>query len=173
MLVRITLLLASLVATTGLHIRGPFQAEEKMDVDPAAMSGDPNALTDDQLHLSHGSLTPAKLTEMKEEMKTLQKSLGTLMDRQTALSTQYKLEKERAVEDKALKKKVREEVARSLLKNLDEETKSRNDQMHSIVDLAMQTTKDKLGGGSDKVDATGGDEDATGGEEGAATGAAQ
>ena len=112
------LLLATLciVTTTGINIlRGPFQAEEKMDVDPAAMSGDPNALTDDQLHLSHGSLTPAKLTEMKAEMKSLQQSLGTLMDRQTVLSTQYKIEKEREVEDKALKKKVREEVARSLL----------------------------------------------------------
>ena len=73
------LLLASLcivTTTTGINIlRGPFQAEEKMDVDPAAMSGDPNALTDDQLHLSHGSLTPAKLAGMKSEMKSLQKSL--------------------------------------------------------------------------------------------------
>jgi hypothetical protein len=120
------LLSLSLSLTTASNARrGPFQQEEAIDVDPAAMQGDPNDLTDEQLHLNHGSLTPTKLTAMKAEMQVLQQSLGNLMEKQTALQTKYEIESERAVEDKALKKKVKMEVARSLLKNLDQQSQSR------------------------------------------------
>ena len=129
-----------------LHLRhhhGPFQKEDPIDVDPAAMAGNIDDLTDEQLHLNHGSLTPTKLAAMKEEMKTLQKSLGTLMDKQTALQTQYTIEKEREVEDKALKKKVKTDVARSLLKHLDQQSKTRTDFMTNIVDQAISKVKDQ------------------------------
>jgi membrane protein involved in colicin uptake len=140
-----TLLLLSAHEMVSSNLRGggPFQAEESIDVDPAAMAGNTDDLTDDQLHLSHGTLTPAKLSAMKTEMVTLQKSLGSLMDKQTELTTQYKIEKEREVEDKALKKTVRQEVARSLLKNLDQQSQSRTEFMSNIVDKAISKVKDQ------------------------------
>jgi hypothetical protein len=130
--------------TTASNLRkGPFQKEETIDVDPAAMNSNPEDLTDEQLHLSHGSLTPTKLKAMKEQMSALQKSLGTLMDKQTKLQTQYEIEKEREVEDKAIKKKVKTEVARSLLKHLDQQSQSRTDFMTNIVDQAITKVKDQ------------------------------
>jgi len=46
--------------------------------------------------------------------------------------------------------------------------------MNNIVTLAMETVKDRLGGGGTEEDATGGvEDDATGSEEEAATGAEQ
>ena len=167
-----------------LQTSSPFQAEATMDIDPSAMEGDTDKLSDEQLHLNHGTrkflfkfyfypksffikyvtilililtflffntiphskyytVTPAKLSAMKEEMSTLQKSLGTLMEKQTQLTTTYKIEKEREVEDKALKKTVRQEVARSLLKNLDQQSQTRSDFMTGIVDKAITKVKDQ------------------------------
>ena len=184
---RATLALALLVhtclswrsGTTALMIRrGPFMQEEPMDVDPAAMVDDPSKLTDDQLHLSHGTLTPAKLAAMKKEMATLQGSLSMLMDKQAQLTTVYKMEKERDAEESATKKKVREEVARSLLKHLEDQSKSRKELVVGVIDKAVAKVKEHyqledLTNPDHQEDSTGsGDEDtATGGSTGLEDGA--
>jgi hypothetical protein len=157
--------LALAPASTVSHrrVRGPFMKEEPMDVDPGAMVDDPSKLTDDQLHLSHGSLTPAKLDAMKKEMTTLQGSLATLMDKQSQLTTVYKMEKEREAEEAVTKKKVREEVARSLLKHLEQQSKSRVELMKGVVDKAVAKVKDEYQ--LDELNHPDHPEDATGGEQ--------
>eukprot|EP00946_MAST-07B_sp_MAST-7B-sp1_P005032 g5032.t1 len=133
----------SLRSGAGAMLRGPFMKEEPMDVDPDAMVDDPSKLTDEQLHLSHGTLTPAKLDEMKKEMAKLQGSLAMLMDKQSQLTTVYNMEREREAEDSATKKKVREEVARSLLKHLHAQSKSRNELVQGIIDKSIAKIKDE------------------------------
>ena len=144
-------------------LRGPFMKEEPMDVDPNAMVDDPSKLTDDQLHLAHGSLTPAKLEEMKKEMATLQGSLAMLMEKQSQLTTVYKMEKEREAEEAVTKKKVREEVARSLLKHLEAQSKSRVELMKGVVDKAVSKVKSEYQ--LEELTHPDHPEDATGGEE--------
>ena len=38
-----------------LQTSSPFQAEATMDIDPSAMEGDTDKLSDEQLHLNHGT----------------------------------------------------------------------------------------------------------------------
>ena len=156
-------------------LRGPFMKEEPMDVDPDAMVDDPSKLTDEQLHLSHGTLTPAKLEEMKKEMATLQDSLSTLMDKQAQLTTMYKMEREREAEEKVTKRKVREEVARSILKHLQSHSEKK---MEFLKDLVHETVDTTRGNDSSQAQAQSDESDdsqadgATGSASGASTGSA-
>ena len=131
-----------------------------MDVDPDAMVDDPSKLTDEQLHLSHGTLTPAKLEEMKKEMATLQDSLSGLMDKQAKLTTMYKMEREREAEEKVTKRKVREQVARSILKHLESNSEKRMKFLKGLVHEAVDTTR--------STDVSGPGEGSTDGEDSAA-----
>ena len=150
-------------------LRGPFMKEEPMDVDPDAMVDDPSKLTDEQLHLSHGTLTPAKLEEMKKEMATLQDSLSGLMDKQAQLTTMYKMEREREAEEKVTKRKVREQVARSILKHLESHSEKKMEFLKDLVHEAVDTTR-KTDGSGPGVDSTGSEDSEPEAATGSATG---
>ena len=83
--------LVALVALTGHAVESAsLRRAAPLDVDADAMVEDPSQLTDEQLHLSHGSLTPDKLESMKTEMKSLKTTLDSLLTKQAVLSYQYK-----------------------------------------------------------------------------------
>ena len=100
-----------------------------------------NQLSDDALGIKNGDLTPAKLSEYKSKITTLKHSLDTLMARQTVLNVVYNTLTKSSNRDKDLKRQIRGDVARSVLKGMASLTDDRKSVMKKMVDETVNTLK--------------------------------
>ena len=71
-------------------------------------------LTDEELGIKNGDLTPKQLTKYKKRVTELKASLDTLMARQTVLNVEYNTLLRQENRDSDLKRKVKGMVARSV-----------------------------------------------------------
>ena len=99
-------------------------------------------LTDEELGIKNGDLTPKQLTKYKKRVTELKASLDTLMARQTVLNVEYNTLLRQENRDSDLKRKVKGMVARSVLKGMASLTDDRKQHVTGIVDQAVKKIKD-------------------------------
>ena len=98
-------------------------------------------LSDEELGIKIGDLTPTKLQMYKKRMIELKGSLDTLMARQTRLNVEYETLLKTEGRDRDLKRQVRGMVARSVLKGMASLTDDRSAHVKEIVDEAVEQMK--------------------------------
>ena len=98
-------------------------------------------LSDEELGIKIGDLTPTKLKFYKNRIHELKGSLDTLMARQTKLNIEYETLLKTEGKDRDLKRQVRAMVARSVLKGMAALTDDRSAHVKSIVDEAVEQLK--------------------------------
>lgn len=100
-------------------------------------------LSDDELGIKRGDLTPALLKKYKKRVTQLKASLDSLMARQTVLNVEYNTLLRQENRDSDLKRKVKGMVARSVLKGMAELTDDRKQHVSGIVDQTVKRIKDE------------------------------
>jgi hypothetical protein len=132
MYTRTILLIAFFVTVANVHaglLRNPEKPLDK--------------LSDEDLGIKNGDLTPKKLTKYKKRVTELKASLDTLMARQTVLNVEYNTLVRQENRDNDLKRKVKGMVARSVLKGMASMTDDRKSHVSGIVDQAVKRIKDE------------------------------
>ena len=94
-------------------------------------------LTDEELGIKNGDLTPKQLTKYKKRVTELKASLDTLMARQTVLNVEYNTLLRQENRDSDLKRKVKGMVARSVQRNIE-------DFENTIMSFSKLKSQDKV-----------------------------
>ena len=100
-------------------------------------------LSDEELGVKNGDLTPTLLNKYKKRVTQLKNSLNSLMARQTVLNVEYNTLLRQENRDSDLKRKVKGMVARSVLKGMAELTDDRKQHVSGIVDQTVKRIKDE------------------------------